>query len=555
MEGTEFKLTDAYRCDCPGCGSAMRYDIRSRGMLCESCGQSRTVDALRRESESEPDEKLDVVSFTCPSCGATLNTNSYEATGFCSYCGSDVVLTARLNSIARPSEIAPFRITREECESIYRKHINSARFMPKGLKDPETINRFRPVYVPYWRYKFKAEGKTTGTGVRKYSDSRYNYTDTYEYELKAHIDVDGALYDASSRFDDETAQLLNFRSRKQIMVPFHPAYLSGIYAETPDTDRVVFQAGIEAYAQDSFNYSASGKTGSKGFFELPKQHSFETEIVLMPVWLLANRQGERVLYTAINGVDGTIVCDLPVSNKKYALLTAALFCAFLAALLFSTILIVLRPNILMGISLLLAAAGIKDITPRMDSILSARAADTDPTRAMKRRHPNEDVPLKDPLPYVERRMGIGRLSRGGMFTLLAIAITVMLSFAFSMEPFSKSSFLSFLISDRGVGAPVLLISAGIMLFTTRYTDKKAAADGEIAARAVNWDRRILYFLRFVCITGFCAVVAGLPAITLWCYALSIVTMLLFCVAMFRFNRAQNEYVTRPVPLFGKEQKQ
>jgi hypothetical protein len=69
-------------------------------------------------------------------------------------------------------------------------------------------------------------------------------------------------------------------------------------------------------------------------------------MIMMPVWLLAHRQGERVIYTAVNGSNGRVVCDVPVSNGKLAAVTLALAAVlFLLLHLFLTV----KPDLLMVI--------------------------------------------------------------------------------------------------------------------------------------------------------------------------------------------------------------
>ena len=122
MSGKPAKVTDAYRCSCPGCGDTLTYDIRSRAMFCGSCHGSWTVDQLKDEGSHKEQAVLDTVEYTCPSCGASVHSSQTTATSFCSFCGAEVVLTERLSHMRRPDSIVAFRITREECESIYRKN-------------------------------------------------------------------------------------------------------------------------------------------------------------------------------------------------------------------------------------------------------------------------------------------------------------------------------------------------------------------------------------------------------------------------------------------------
>ena len=77
---------------CPDCGGGLTYDILSGEMKCDACGRRRRVSDLPREKAGGT---MAVTAFRCPQCGAELLSADTEATAFCSFCGSDVVLQDR----------------------------------------------------------------------------------------------------------------------------------------------------------------------------------------------------------------------------------------------------------------------------------------------------------------------------------------------------------------------------------------------------------------------------------------------------------------------------
>ena len=571
MPDQTVKTRDAYRCSCPGCGSVLKYDIRSRAMLCESCQGTWPVETFPDESAEKQEEMMDTVEYTCPSCGASVHTSQTSATSFCSYCGSEVVLTERLSHMRRPDAILPFRITREECESRYRGRIREAVFAPKSLLKQETINHFRPVYIPFWRYSYHSDGETDGLGQKTYSDSSYNYIDSYSYKLAADINITNLFYDASSAFDDETAMKLNFWTRGQYdtfpvaegskTVPFHPAYLCGMYAESPDAEAVIYKDHLLNLAHDMFNTRAGLVTGSEISLERPKEHErIDSELVLLPVWLLANRTGERVLYTAVNGDTGNVICDTPVDRKRFIGVTALLFAGILVLLLALTKYVILRPNLLLGICGVLAVLAMRQIIPDADRILIRRQHDTDPTRAMKLRqkqYGESDVSVWE-LPKAVRS-GSGLFSKAKkteskgspLAKALAYFGLAALVYLATLMVNSSSSLLSSLISDRGFLVPIVLVFCLVLLCIIRYRYPSEKTDPGKKKTAL-WDVILLYIMRALIVAGIIVSLAHTPGISLWCYALSIAILILLSVNIVRVYKLQNEYVTRPVPFFGKE---
>ena len=70
------------------------------------------------------------------------------------------------------------------------------------------------------------------------------------------------------------------------------------------------------------------------YLTLPKEMERESKLVLMPVWLLGRKQGRRMLYTAIDGINGNIVCETPVHQSKMMGLGAVLGVLFALLFLF-----------------------------------------------------------------------------------------------------------------------------------------------------------------------------------------------------------------------------
>ena len=566
MEGNPTRA-DARRFGCPGCGGPLRYDIGKKKLVCESCDGLFSPSELPDPSLEEKDGRMDAVEYVCPSCGAAIHTSQTAAASFCSYCGSDVVLTERLSRITRPARIAPFIVTREECEKAYRQRLAQSHFAPQELLSQQTIDHFRPVYIPYWRYTFTAKGDGEGWGIKRYSDDKYNYEEEYNYDLRGDVKLTGLLYDASSAFEDDTARKLRFSAKES--VPFHPAYLCGMYAEAADTSDVVFKNALEELAEEKYNVAAQSKTGVKGSFQLPHRRKTEAELVLMPVWLLASRQGERVLYAAVNGRTGEIVCDPPVSGKRFALRAAILFAAILTALLLVTQVVVLRPNLVLALCGILAAAAMVYIVPGIDAILLRRSRDVDPTRAMKRSSPRQDKPLSDfrwrlgeeNALRIQRIFGwlLGASPDDSslydliFFTFLVggLALICFVGFLFSIG-WSRS--MELLISDHGVLAPAALIVSTILLFRVRYTYRDTYGDSDRKQPGVL-DIALLMLMRALVLTGIVVVILHAPGVSLWCYGLSAAILALTAVCLARMDRLHNEFVTRPVPFFGKEERE
>ena len=326
----------AKRFGCPSCGGGLRY-LPGRGTLqCQMCGSEYPPEQLDGGSSPAPDGEIEVNGFTCPQCGATIVSRSTEATSFCTFCGSDVVLMQKMTHMRRPDLIVPFTHSREVCEHAYRLHLRKYPFAPSSLKSQETVSHFRPVYIPFWAYDVSIDGIQQFSYIRRYN----NVEDTKRAEMEISY-RDTILFDASVAFEDETAVQLSAGIKNA--QPFSPAFLSGMYAQIPDVGPEVYEHEARASAMLVCTDRIQKKVNSQEITYLPSGNGPEQEtglsnitvshrLVLLPVWLLASRRGERVLYTAVNDQNLKVVCDVPVSHAKTALLAggiAAVIFAFL----------------------------------------------------------------------------------------------------------------------------------------------------------------------------------------------------------------------------------
>ena len=311
------------RFGCPSCGGGLRYDIAAGKMKCDQCGNLTGVDALPSEEDAV---EIEVTEFHCPQCGAVLYSMDTEITSFCSFCGSDVVLTGKIASTKRPAGIIPFRVTREQCEKIYRDHMNKFPLAPSKLKSKKTVTHFRPIYIPFWSYSFDAQGPVKLQGKKTYTQKKgrrdYLYEETYNLSRTVRIHKENTLYDASTAFEDDIAARL--KNTHENVVPFHPAYLSGFYAHGADVNPNTYEPEVSAQAariltERVLSQEPVDSVELQGYlhkdFALPNAQYHE-ELVMIPAWLLVCRHGRRVVSAAVNGVNGELVSDVPISGGK-----------------------------------------------------------------------------------------------------------------------------------------------------------------------------------------------------------------------------------------------
>ncbi len=330
---------------CKSCGMNIRYDITLGKLHCDHCGSNYSPEEYPDDSAT-----FDACSYTCQSCGAKLITaDDTEATAFCSFCGSTSILTERMACIKKPDAILPFAITKEQCQEIYLKQARKTFLVPRWLKSDQCVNAFRPIYMPYWTYSVHATGHVEGKKTEQKRDGDYIETTVSPY-VSDEIDQDVAFWshDASKAFADDISEMIGFQHvEEKLLKPFHEGYLSGFYADMAEKAaeshkriaRSEVRARLTTYGT-SFNGSVN-----------VTQHKLN----YLPVWFMSTQHRGKVTYAAINGYNGKLVADFPISSRGFFLL------AGIAAVILSILLslaVVLRPEPAFWCSAALTIAGL-----------------------------------------------------------------------------------------------------------------------------------------------------------------------------------------------------
>ncbi len=329
---------------CLNCGSGLQFDIPSQRMLCNSCQSSFDPYSLDSNiyNGAEQSDYYNVNVFTCSHCGGEIYSTENSAVEFCSFCGASTVLKSRLSREKRPDYIIPFTITKEQCKEAYKRYVGRSFFAPREFKDPKYIDSFRGIYMPYWAYHIEQKGPVHLKG-NKIIDSG-NSLNKHNYRLHFTLNnyYKGISYDASSSFyDNFSSSIAPFRVMG--MHKFHPALLSGFYADVADIPATTYINDARNYCCNatlehlSQQYAFSGINISMPDSLLERSAVFHTKLretnsAMYPVWFMSYKKGKRVAYAVVNGQTGKAVADFPVSVGKY--LICSLFIALPLFLIF-----------------------------------------------------------------------------------------------------------------------------------------------------------------------------------------------------------------------------
>lgn len=315
---------------CPNCAGNLLFDIETQKLKCTHCDALIEPHAYEGEKAAEESKVYGAMRYTCTQCGAEILTTDEAVAGFCSYCGSTAHFEGRMSEEKRPDYIIPFSQTKEACRKAYKKRLRRALYAPRALKDPDLLDTFTGIYMPYWVYEFDLNEAIGLSGTERYRDG--DYIVDGRYRLMANVDTNYSLpYDASSHFHDSVSETIApFEIRK--MQPFSPVFLSGFHADAADVD-------AETYLQDAKNqvgeHAYRKFVESSEFSDLSPEHPlgrttmdriFGTDKVtakraFFPVWFMTWRNRNRVAYAVMNAQTGKLSADIPVSVKRFLFLS------------------------------------------------------------------------------------------------------------------------------------------------------------------------------------------------------------------------------------------
>lgn len=355
---------------CPSCAAPLIYSGTQEEMTCHSCGNSFPAEAVRRvaeieqadaqagarasgwdmqENEYRSDEVQQTKSYSCSSCGAELVTELSTVATNCAFCGSPSIIPAQFAPGTRPDIIIPFKVSKQEAESKFVDYFKKRKMIPNlFLKSRNRIEEIRQLYVPYWLFSCRADGRMSfdATRVSSYISGKYQVTTTQHYLVRREGSMDyvDLPIDSNSKVDNAISETLEPFHTSQA-IPFSPETLSGAMANradvTPQDCKQRADVRIHATTEAAFRASVRGYNSVRMRSGQVLVDQGKVRAALFPIWFITTKK-EGQLYTfAINGQTGELTCNIPYSKSKFlgwmlGVAAAAFAIAFIAVTVLGT---------------------------------------------------------------------------------------------------------------------------------------------------------------------------------------------------------------------------
>lgn len=337
---------------CKNCKGDLEYSPGVKSLVCPYCGTENEIE------EKEPvaiQEELDFTSAleafksgsgseevhieTCTACGAEITLKGSESSGNCDFCGTQIIVSTPVSKVMPPQYLAPFAVTRESSRDIFKEWLGSRWFAPNALKRMARVtDPLAGIYAPFWTYDSETDTYYTGQRGTNYTETVEDTDDegnkiTREVTKTRWTDVSGSI---DKSFDDILVSAgkclppsLAVRLDKwdlSKMVDYNTKYIAGFKCEaySIDPERGLDQAKqkMEAEIKSAIRRHIGGdrqrvKSMNVRFSDVTFKY------VLLPVWGMKYKFGEKYYDVLINGQTGEIEGARPYSIAKIAAFIAA----------------------------------------------------------------------------------------------------------------------------------------------------------------------------------------------------------------------------------------
>lgn len=328
---------------CPSCGGAINFDTKSQKMKCPYCNSEFDINNLQSYDEIlncevkddtfwnssttnswKSDEASGLKTYICNSCGGEIICDENTAAKSCPFCDNPIVVTEQFVGNLKPDYIIPFKLDKNDAKNALKNHYGNKKLLPRIFKDKNHIDEIKGIYVPFWLCDAEVYANIhyKGTKTKKWSDTKYNYTETRFYSILrgGNLVFQKIPVNASTTMSNNLMESLEPFDFKNL-VDFKTLFLAGYLADKYDIDsnecstranvrikkstEEVFSKTVENYA--SLTIESSNLNFKNGY----------RKYALLPVWLLNTTwNGEKYVF-AMNGQTGKFIGDLPMDRVLY----------------------------------------------------------------------------------------------------------------------------------------------------------------------------------------------------------------------------------------------
>lgn len=341
--------TASFRCS--GCGGQMTFDTAEQAMKCVYCGK---IDAIEHDRSVPEEYELDSSEeanardwgsekkvIHCNSCGADTVFDTFQTAASCTFCGSSQIVEQGDDAGIHPKSLIPFAISKEQALEAFRAWKKRRFFAPSNFKKMKLEHQLSGVYLPFWTYDADTYSSYTaqkGTHYyRPVTRTRVvdGKTETYTEQVREtrwesvrgnHAQYfNDSLIHASKKVPSMLIHKLGGFQLNEL-VGYKPEYLSGFLAERYSID---VQSGWDlarAGMNGELRAQITSRIGGDEVRHLQVYTNYadvKYKHILLPVWNSSYPFKGKIYSYIVNGQNGRVEGQAPVSPIKVTMTVAA----------------------------------------------------------------------------------------------------------------------------------------------------------------------------------------------------------------------------------------
>ncbi|MEK6247303.1 MAG: zinc ribbon domain-containing protein [Planctomycetales bacterium] len=313
---------------CIACGAPLDPDDR----FCTACGNTVA-------QHNETPQAVTKKHFRCENCGSEVATDPDHRSYTCPFCDSTYVVEFSPEQSDRqpPEFVIGFRVTLEQAQEKFRTWLNeNSWFRPGDLQTAQIAEKLRGIYTPFWtfsmlvqsgwsasvgEYWYRTETYTTMENGKTVTKTRtVRETEWWDLGGQHHKYYSGYLVSGSNGLPQNQADRI-----KPFQLPalkrYEPYFLAGWLSEeySVQKDEALEYCKQEFYRREQNEVGDFLPGDTHRDVQVKSNFSdINSDLILLPIYLLSYRYGDRLFQFMINGQTGKVAGDKPVSGKRIA---------------------------------------------------------------------------------------------------------------------------------------------------------------------------------------------------------------------------------------------
>lgn len=320
---------------CAACGAP----LDGLDKFCPACGAPHRTAVMAEAVEADTAEPIQKF-FRCETCGAEVATDPDVRSYVCPFCDSTYVVEYSPEVTGRqpPEFVIGFAVTLDKAQEQFREWISTNTwYRPGDLEQAKVVERLKGVYIPFWSFSMLAQsGWNASIGEYWYRTETYTTVENGKTVTKTRTVRETEWWDLSGRHHRYYSGYLVSGSRglpqglADRVKPFHlaglkryaPSYLAGWLSEEYSIarDDALHLSKQVFHQQEQSNIAAflPGDT-HRGLRVSTTFSDVNSDLILLPVYILSYRHGEKVYRFLLNGQTGKCDGDKPISWKRISI--------------------------------------------------------------------------------------------------------------------------------------------------------------------------------------------------------------------------------------------